>query len=270
MKSDREKFDRKNKYVVKKGAIEVEMEKIKSSILEDRVTKSEYEKNVDAINKNNEIDIKLGTIRENLKAKRTAMTTNVGYISSSETEILNLEKENENYGVILKKIDEDAKIDKDWQIYLDMVGKNGVSKMVLRKVIPVINASLSQMLDEVCDFTVEMSMTDKGEVNFDIVRDGVRANAKSGSGFEKFATAMALRVVLGSMSTLPKLNFIVLDEVLGAVAKVNYENVRNLFDKMLTKFDTIIQVTHNEDIKDWHDKTIVVKKENNISHLEIS
>ena len=50
-----------------------------------------------------------------------------------------------------------------------------------------------------------------------------------------------------------------LDEVLGGVSKDNYENIKKLYDRMLKDYSFIFQVTHLDDIADWH-TTVVEKK----------
>lgn len=42
-----------------------------------------------------------------------------------------------------------------------MVGKDGISKMVLRDVLPLINSRLKQLLSDVCDFEVEVGINNK-------------------------------------------------------------------------------------------------------------
>ena len=43
-----------------------------------------------------------------------------------------------------------------------------LSKLVLSSVIPIINYELTRLLDEVCDFEIELEMNDKNEVDFNI------------------------------------------------------------------------------------------------------
>ena len=71
------------------------------------------------------------------------------------------------------------------------------------------------------------------------------------------------------MSTLPRLQYFVCDEVLGRVAKENYDNMRTLYEKIMENYDAIIQISHLNEIKDWHDKHIVVSKENNVSKIHL-
>jgi len=171
--------------------------------------------------------------------------------------------------LIINKIKEEEVLVKNWKIYLELVGKNGITKMVLRKTLPIINARLAQLLGDVCDFDVEVGINLKNEVMFYLIKDEVYSDLYSGSGFEKTAAALALRAVLADMSTIPRANFCVYDEVLGRVAKENYDNIKHLIEKILTGYDFIINITHLDDFKDFCDYHITVSKENNVSKISL-
>ena len=100
-----------------------------------------------------------------------------------------------------------------------------------------------------------------------IIKDEVEKYLKSGSGLETTAASIALRCVLGKMSCLPMPNFITFDEVLGKVAQVNIPRMKPLFDKVTDMYDTVFFITHNEQVKDWADNIITIKKENNVSTI---
>ena len=126
------------------------------------------------------------------------------------------------------------------------------------------------VLDDVCDFNVSVEIDDKNDINFNIITDDdVKSDLSSGSGFEQTVAALALRAVLGNISTMSRPSFMLLDEVLGGVAKDNYENIKKLYDRMLKDYSFIFQVTHLDDIADWHDTTVVVKKENRVSTISV-
>ena len=80
---------------------------------------------------------------------------------------------------------------------------------------------------------------------------------------------MALRCVLGRISTLPKPNIIVFDEVLGKVANINLDYVKVFFDKIKKMYEIILLITHNPITQDWADKIITIEKNNDISSLQI-
>ena len=139
--------------------------------------------------------------------------------------------------------------------------------MVMRKTLPIINARLNQLLDGVCDFDVNVDINLKNEVTFNIVRDGVVADLNSGSGFEKTASALALRTVLADISTIPQMNFLVLDEILSGVAFDNYENIFSLIKKSLKSYDFAFFITHVDAVKEYAESTITIRKEDNVSKL---
>jgi DNA repair exonuclease SbcCD ATPase subunit len=137
-------------------------------------------------------------------------------------------------------------------------------------VLPIINSEVQRLLDEVVDFDVEIFINDKNDVQFLLVKDGVSKLLKSGSGLEKTASSLALRAVLGKLSTLPMPNFITFDEVLGKVAPENLEKLKVLFDKIKDMYEIVFFITHNDLVKDWGDNVVtVVKGANNISKISM-
>jgi DNA repair exonuclease SbcCD ATPase subunit len=150
-----------------------------------------------------------------------------------------------------------------------MIGKNGISKLVLSSVIPIINHELSRLLDEVCDFEIQLEINDKNEVDFLLIKNDIIKKLRTGSGLETTLASLALRSVLGRISTLPKPNVIVFDEVLGKVANTNLDQVKIFFDKIKKMYEIIFLISHNPIVQDWADKIITVEKNNDISSLQI-
>jgi DNA repair exonuclease SbcCD ATPase subunit len=158
---------------------------------------------------------------------------------------------------------------KIFDIYCKMIGKNGISKLVLSSVIPIINHELSRLLDEVCDFEIQLEINDKNEVDFLLIKNDIIKKLRTGSGLETTLASLALRSVLGRISTLPKPNVIVFDEVLGKVANTNLDHVKIFFDKIKKMYEIIFLISHNPIVQDWGDKIITVEKNNDISSLQI-
>ena len=269
IKKDRQLYDKKNQLVVKKSALEVNVERLRTEYKENNSLKKEYEKNSEAIDKNNQIDLQIRNTDVYINAKRKNREVNSTHIATNEANIKSHREQIDNRIKIINKIKEEEVLVKNWKIYLDLVGKNGISKMVLRKTLPIINARLSQLLGDVCDFDVEVGINMKNDVMFYLIKDGVYSDLASGSGFELTASALALRAVLADMSTIPKNNFLVFDEILGRVAKENYDNIKHLIEKILSSYDFIINITHLDDFKDFCDYHITVTKENNISKIAL-
>ena len=269
MKKNRQLYDKKNQLVVKKSALEVNVERLRTEYKENNSLKKEYEKNSEAIDKNNQIDLQIRNTDVYINAKRKNREVNSTHIATNEANIKSHGEQIDNRIKIINKIKEEEVLVKNWKIYLDLVGKNGISKMVLRKTLPIINARLSQLLGDVCDFDVEVGINMKNDVMFYLIKDGVYSDLASGSGFELTASALALRAVLADMSTIPRNNFLVFDEILGRVAKENYDNIKHLIEKILSSYDFIVNITHLDDFKDFCDYHITVTKENNISKIAL-
>ena len=147
-----------------------------------------------------------------------------------------------------------------------MMGKDGIRKMVLRNTLPIINAELNRLLNDVADFTIEITMNEKNDIDFLLHRDGIITRLSAASGLEKTQAALALRVVLGKMSRLSRPPFILLDEVLGTVAKENYDDMKKLYDKIVAEYEFVLHICHID--LDWYDGNVVtVTKKNNISYI---
>lgn len=269
MKVERDNFNLKNNIIVQKAALEVKISNLRDEYKDKKLLLEEYKKNHDAIDKNNKLDIEINNIENNIKNKRNTRDTNLRFIEQNKSKILHYSEKINELTELIKGINDEEILIRHWRLYLDMVGKNGISKMVLRKTLPIINAQITNLLCDVCDFTVEISVTDKNEIMFYLIKDGVKSDLTSGSGFERTASALALRSVLGNISILPKINFLIIDEIMGRVAKENFENMKTLYEKMLVNYDFIMQISHLDEIKDWHNHIITVTKSNNISKINI-
>ena len=266
-KRDRELYTRKTSISMQKSALEVKIEQLRGEYREKKQTLKEYNENSEAIDRNNKIDIEIRNTDVLIAGKRNTRETNLTYITKNEAEIKNEEKQIADRKEVIAKIKEEEVLVKHWKIYIELVGRNGISKMVLRRTLPIINARLSQLLNDVCDFDVEVGIDAKNDVTFYLIKDGVYKNLHGGSGFELTAAALALRSVLADMSTIPRCGTLVLDEVWGRVSKENYDNMKNLITKIAQSYDSMILISHLDEIRDWCQNHIVVRKENNVSTL---
>lgn len=266
---NRKKYQQKNTLEVKKASLNVSLINKRSEYVELKNKITELNRNKETIEHNNKIDNKINILKANVNTeeniKYRLITENEGY----KQEILRLKQQISEHEIIINKLIEEETIVKSWKYYLMMVGKNGICKMVLRQTLPIINSELNYLLEDVCDFNVNIDIDDKNDINFSIITDGVKSDLSSGSGFEQTVAALALRAVLGNISTMSRPSFMLLDEVLGGVARDNYENIKKLYDRMLKDYSFIFQVTHLDDIADWHNTTVVVKKENRVSTISV-
>ena len=276
LKVEKESFTKVKEELERKQRLELEIERtnlklitLRGELKNIKDTKKAYEANLNGIKHNQEVDSKVNLITSNLQIERHTKDTIIKKIEVIKGEIIKHESKILMNTTILGKMVKEAEVERTFKLYIEMVGKKGVSKIILRSVIPIINSELDRLLEGVCDFEIEVRIDDKNEVNLIIIQDEVEGLLKSASGFERTVSAIALRTVLGVVSTLPMPNFIVFDEVLDKVATDNLPMMRPLFDKVADLYDKVFLITHNEEAKDWANNIITVSKDNkNVSRLD--
>lgn len=262
-------IDDKNKLELGKDRLEVEIGGLRNTVGTKINDLKKYKLNLEAIELNKRVDSEIENVKTNLIVANKTKDETIKNIERVIADIKNDTESIEEKTKLISVIKKEEDVDKIFKIYIDLVGKKGISKLVLRSVLPIINSEVQRLLDDVCDFEIEIFMDDKNDVQFLMNKDGISKLLKSGSGFEKTASSLALRGVLGKISTLPMPNFITFDEVLGKVADENIEKLKPLFDKIKDMYDIVFLITHNDLVKDWSTNIVTVVKENNLSKIAI-
>ena len=262
-------IDDKNKLELSKDRIEVEIGGLRNTVGTKINDLKKYKLNLEAIELNKRVDSEIENVKTNLVVANKTKDETIKNIERVIGDIKNDTESIEEKTKLIAVIKKEEDVDKIFKIYIDLVGKKGISKLVLRSVLPIINSEVQRLLDDVCDFEIEIFMDDKNDVQFLMNKDGISKLLKSGSGFEKTASSLALRGVLGKISTLPMPNFITFDEVLGKVADENIEKLKPLFDKIKDMYDIVFLITHNDLVRDWSTNIVTVVKENNLSKIAI-
>ena len=183
--------------------------------------------------------------------------------------IKNLVEKIENNNNMIVKIKEEEEKEKIYKIYLEAYGKNGVSKMIMKTMMPIINSELQRLMEDSSYFKLEIRINDKNEVEFMMIDNGtgIEKLMTSGSGYEKTIASLALRSVMTKICTLPKPNLVVMDEVFGKISNENLEMVSEFFIKLKDYFEKIFVISHNPLINNWSDNIVKITKENNISKV---
>lgn len=265
----KEKSVKKANLELKMVALKTNIDNIKLNIEKDSKTLDEIKTNEENIKFNNEIRLKSSAIDVSIANETKIKDTKIKDIESAKATIANNESQIKLREDMIVKLAAEEKVIRNWNLYLELVGKNGIVKLVLKDALPIINNEVSRILDGLCDFEVKLDIDDKNNVVMNLVKDGVNMNlGTAASGFEETMASLALRSALAGISTMSKPNFLVLDEILSGVAACNYDNVFELYNRILGNYDFILNITHNELIYDWHNEIITVIKDNNISTIK--
>jgi DNA repair exonuclease SbcCD ATPase subunit len=266
LKKDFDEYER-NKLIKEKHELSLEANDLKLEQVKDKLRR--YQEVQDKIKKNNEIDgqlIKAGLrIDELIGEKR-------GYEkiqNTNTTQIENLEARIEKNNEVILKIAEEFEREKIYKIYVDIYGKNGISKIIMKTMMPLINSELQRLLQDSCFFNLEIRINDKNEVDFIMIDNGtgIEKPMTAGSGYEKTIGALAIRAVLSKVCSLPKPNISVYDETWGKVSNDNLEMVGDFFMKLKDYFEKIFVISHNPLISNWADNVVKINKTDNISKV---
>ena len=266
LKKDFDEYER-NKLIKQKEELALESQTMKLEQLEGKL--KDYEAVQEKIKKNNDIDAQL------LKASMRIddlINEKRGYEriqSQNQVKIEQLEgKIDKNQGFILQ-IAEEFEKEKIYKLYLEVFGKNGITKLIMRTMMPLINQELQRLLQDSCYFNLEIRVNDKNEVEFIMIDNstGIEKLMASGSGYERTIAAMALRAVLSKVCSLPKPNISVWDETFGKISNENLEMVGEFFTKMKDYFEKIFVISHNPLISNWGNNIVTIKKTDNVSKV---
>jgi DNA repair exonuclease SbcCD ATPase subunit len=257
----------KNKLIKEKYELTIEGFNMKIKNLQDMLKK--YNELLDKINDNDKIETQL--IKANLRIdelEREKQNIN-NIIHNNNFQIDSLKEKIIQNEEIIKKIILESEKEKIYKLYLEIYGKNGVSKMIMKTMMPLINSELQRLLEDSCHFRLEIRINDKNEVEFLMIDNNTQVEKlmASGSGYERTIASLALRSVLTKICSLPKPNIVVMDEVFGKISNDNLEMVGEFFTKIKNYFEKIFLITHNPLVNNWGDNTVKITKENNISFM---
>jgi DNA repair exonuclease SbcCD ATPase subunit len=257
----------KNKLIKEKYELSIEGFDLKIKGLQEKLTK--YNELQDKITSNEKIEtqlIKAGLRLDDLDVEKNNTTKK---INSNDYQIQTFKDKIEQNLKTIVKIGEEAEREKIYKIYLEIYGKNGVSKMIMKTMMPLINSELQRLLEDSSHFRLEVNINDKNEVEFLMIDNNTQVEKlmASGSGYERTIASLALRAVLSKICSLPKPNIVVFDEIFGKISNDNLDMVAEFFTKIKEYFEKIFVITHNPLVTNWADNVVKIKKEDNVSFV---
>jgi len=257
----------KNKLIKSKLELTLESNELKKSKLDDKLKR--YFDVQEKIKNNNEIEqklIKANILIEELEREKRQYENTV---TSNTVEIKTLNEKIKKNNEYIITIAEEFEKERIYKIYSEVFGKNGISKLIMKTMMPLINSELQRLLQDSSYFRLEIRISDKNEVEFWMIDNstGVEKLMVSGSGYERTIASLALRAVLSKVCSLPKPNIIVFDEVFGKISNDNLDMVSEFFQKIKEYFEKIFVITHNPLVSNWADAVVKINKVDNISKV---
>ena len=161
----------------------------------------------------------------------------ISTLSIAKNQKENIEQDIQNLVEVEQKI-------LDYDLYLMSLSKDGIPYELIAKAIPAIEKEVNNVLENMnAGFHLELEMKDK-MIDAFICYGETKWNLELSSGMERFVSSLAIRIGLINVSTLPRPNFIIVDEGFGALDSDNIANMEGAFNYLKTQFDFVMIITH--------------------------
>jgi len=148
-----------------------------------------------------------------------------------------------------------------YDLFLRCMHPNGIAYDIIKQKLPVINEEIAKILSNVVDFEIFFETSGN---KFDIFIKHPKHDARPiemASGAEKSMAAMAIRLALLSVSSLPKGDVFVLDEPGTALDEENMAGFIRILELIKVYFKNVLLISHLDSLKDCVDMQIVIEKE---------
>jgi exonuclease SbcC len=229
----------------------------------------DYNKNKDLIENKGSFTLQLSKVTNALLAKQTE-------IKECQDELLKLHRDTGSLSQKVRTLQEK----KEWlhnlqnevtayDLLMKCMHPNGIAYDIIKKKLPTINDEMSRILANVVDFEIFFEAEEK-KLNIFIKHPKYdRRPIEMGSGAEKTLAAMAIRLSLLSVSSLPKSNIFILDEPGTALDAENMDGFISILELIKTYFKTVILISHLDHLKDCVDQQITIDKREGFAHIMI-
>ena len=188
--------------------------------------------------------------------------------------LIELSKEHGSIEQMLKSVEDDKQELQNlreeyaaFDLFMRCMHSNGIAYDIIKKRLPIINAEVAKVLANIVDFEIFFEAEDK---KLEIFIKHPRFDARPielGSGSEKTIAAMAIRLALLNVSSLPKPDLFILDEPATALDEENMEGFIRILDMVKSYFKTVLLISHLDTLKDCADMTIEIEKKDNYAYV---
>ena len=237
---------------IEKEKRSLELLKIETQKLQDEITDLELRSDGEKTAALTQIKNEMKAIDLQVKDLKSEMFDYAQSIGRCQAKIKQLEEESLEYD----------RLQVEWRVYdylLKATSWRGIPTYIMKKQLPIINAELTKILQDISGFTVELDISDRKTDIFINYGDS-RRPIECASGMEKMVSSMALRVALGNVSNLNKSDMFIVDEGFGALDPQNLEAVTSLLHRLKAYYRLIMVISHVDVIKDSVDNVVEITK----------
>jgi len=231
--------------------------------------KVSFEDNKVTIQNNQVIEKEISKLNEQIKELETKLVSceakNISLNQEKgrlESNIESLYKEKEKYENLMLEYSA-------YDLFLKCFHPNGISYDIIKSNLPVVNEEVKKILSNIVDFDVFLESEDN-KLNVYLQHPKFNARPIEGcSGAEKSLAAMAIRLSLLDISSLPKTSIMILDEPGTSFDEKNLDGFIGMLDVIKDSFDIVFLISHMDVLKDTVDSIMEIEKQNGYAKIKI-
>lgn len=227
----------------------------------------EYYKKEAAIKENKTIKAAINNLNEEVTLFKEELSILNDDILKCHSNLIVAEQSKIKAEESITKLKDLTKQYKFYEYYLQAVNRDGVPYDLITTAVPFIEQEINNILSQLVEFNLMLEMDGKN-INCYIVYDQDNFwPIELTSGMEKFISSLAIRTALINVSSLPRPNFLAIDEGFGVLDADNLNSIFNLFDYLKSQFSFMLVISHIDSMRDVVDKLIEITKTNGNSKI---
>ena len=243
------------------------IESLEKDIVLNKKNISEYYECKDIIIFNKKIQKQVNEVQSKLVSVNSIVSAETEKLQTLFGEVKIVEKEHEDILASIEEAKSYERKKRGYELYLDAVKRDGISYELISKTIPSIESEVNNILSQIVDFGMQLEMDGK-HIYSKITYEDRHWPLEMCSGMERFISSIAMRVALINVSSLPRSNFLVIDEGWGSLDGDNISSVFNLFTYLKGQFEFILVISHLDVMRDMVDEIIEIQKEGAFSKIK--
>lgn len=214
-----------------------------------------YDDNFETIEKNNLI---LVGKNENLSKQKNIINN----IKKIEKEIITISTQLDSNKKTIETIQQ-IKNERTKYVQLSLIySEDRLIEKILERVINNIESITNNIMKDITNFTLKFEVNKDGIIINKFYRNEY-IDARFLSGYEKFASNVALRIAFGKLNKYVKNDYLIIDEGFSTCDHKNINKIHAIFDVIRKYYNWCIVISHIDQIKNNFDDTYYIRKIDN-------
>ena len=246
---------------------EINYKSVNKEIEELTVKREEYYNNKEIIENKGSFIKKLDKVNDRLLMKEQELKECQDVLLELYKEHGSLEQKATSLETQKKELEDLRDEYSAYDLFMRSMHSSGISYDIIKRKLPVINNEIAKVLANVVNF--EIFFEDDGK-HLKIFIKHPKHEPRPlgmGSGAEKTIAAMAIRLSLLSVSSLPKSNIFILDEPGTALDAENMDGFVSILELVKSYFKTVLLISHLDSLKDCVDIQVTIDKKEDYAYV---